>query len=91
MDRRARPRVSDVPAGAAIRGVPHDVESTAHSWEVRNVAERLDSRPEIGACDGVHRAITVVELGVERGAQGGGRREVERGRPLRQGMGDLRE
>ena len=72
MDRRARPGVSDVPARAAIRGVPHDVESTANSWEVRNVAERLDSHPDIGACDGVHRAITVVELGVKRSAEGGG-------------------
>jgi len=93
--RHARRRVCNVPARAAIGRVRLDVVSAANEWEGRNVAERREFRLEavvpIGACDGVHRAIGVVELGVVRGAQGGGRRGRRRRRHRRQGVGNLRE
>ena len=72
LNRHARRRVRNVPARTAIRRVPLDVESAANEWEGRNVAERREFRCEtefpIGACDAVHRAFTVVERGIERGA-----------------------
>ena len=80
LNRHARRGVSDVPARAAIRRVPHDVESAADEWEGRKAAERREVRVEtvvpIGACNGVHRAIRVVERGVPRGFQGRGRRHT---------------
>ena len=74
LNRHARRRVGDVPAPAAIRRVPRNVESAADEREVGDVAERRESRRKavrpVRACDTVERASLVVERSIIRGAQG---------------------
>ena len=74
VDRHTRRRVSQGPAPAAVRRVPHDVERTADEREGRNIAERREARDQtvrpIRARDAVQRAFLVVVCSVERGSQG---------------------
>jgi len=74
LNRHPRRRVRDVPAPAAIRRVPYNVESAANERKVRDVAEGRESRRKtvrpVRACDAVERASLIVERSVVCGAQG---------------------
>ena len=78
VDRHARRRVSQAPASATVRRVPHDVERTADEGERRNIAESRKPRDQtvraVRARDAIQRAILVVECSVECGSQGRRRR-----------------
>lgn len=74
IDRRARRRVGQAPARAAVGRVPDHIERAADERELWNVAERREARDEavraVGARDVVERAALVVERRVVCGAQG---------------------
>jgi len=74
LNRHSHHRVCDVQALATIRRVPYNVESATNEKDVRDVAERRESRCKtvrpVRACNAVERASLVVERSVVCGAQG---------------------